>query len=68
MASRYGYPGPGNQCPTPQQVMEEKYFVNEDVWEALRDDSDLDYIVIASGSTALAFVKQVASQYHSTHD
>lgn len=42
--------------------------MNEDVWEALRDDSDLDYIVIASGSTALAFVKQVASQYHSTHD
>ena len=43
--------------------MEEKYFVDEDDWKALRDDGGLDYIVIGSGPTALAFVKQVASQY-----
>ena len=58
MASRNGFPTPGPQSPTPQQVMEENYFVAESDWEAQRDGGNLDYIVIGSGPTALAFVKQ----------
>ena len=46
----YGYPTPGLQSPTGQDVMDQVYIVSESEWERF------DYIVIGTGPCGLAFV------------
>jgi GMC oxidoreductase len=57
--SQYGYPHPGPQSPTAAEVMEDVFFVDSQGWRELQLGHDLDYIVVGSGCTGLAFTDQI---------
>jgi choline dehydrogenase-like flavoprotein len=54
----YGYPTPGPQTPTSQQVMDHVFFVSNTEWKRVREEEQFDYIVIGSGCCALGFVEK----------
>ncbi|KAG0699201.1 hypothetical protein DFH29DRAFT_937635 [Suillus ampliporus] len=58
--NNYGFPEPGIQSPSARQVVAKDYLVTDETWEDIRrgDPPDLDFIVIGSGMTALAFIEQ----------
>jgi len=55
----YGYPTPGPQHPTGQEVMNHVFFLSRTGWKQVREEERFDYIVIGSGFCALAFVDRV---------
>jgi choline dehydrogenase-like flavoprotein len=55
----YGFPTPGPQHPTGNQVMNHVFFLSRDAWKQVREDERFDYIVIGSGFCALGFVERV---------
>ncbi|PPQ68722.1 hypothetical protein CVT26_003628 [Gymnopilus dilepis] len=60
--NNYGYPEPGIQSPTARQVIAKDFLVSDETWEDICDTGDVDFIVIGSGFTALAFVEQTLKQ------
>ncbi|CAE6362802.1 unnamed protein product [Rhizoctonia solani] len=59
-ANNYGHPEPGIQSPTAKQVTAKDFFMSEEVWKDLCKNGaqDIDYIVVGSGCTALAFIQE----------
>ncbi|KAF8881429.1 hypothetical protein CPB84DRAFT_1873282, partial [Gymnopilus junonius] len=60
--NNYGYPEPGIQSPTARQVIAKDFLVSDETWEDICNSGDVDYIVIGSGFTALAFIEQTLKQ------
>ncbi|WP_428305216.1 HAD family acid phosphatase [Lacipirellula sp.] len=54
----FGFPTPGPQEPTPQQVLDHVFFSSETGWKAIREKEQFDYVVVGSGFCALAFVER----------
>ncbi len=54
----FGYPGPGYQTPSMQDVVENAFFVQEAEWNAVRECGEYDFVVIGSGFCSLAFVSR----------
>ena len=57
----YGFPTPGPQNPTGQQVMNHVFFVSQSEWKQLREEQQFDYIIIGSGFCALGFAERMLS-------
>ncbi|KZT09449.1 FAD/NAD(P)-binding domain-containing protein [Laetiporus sulphureus 93-53] len=57
-SNNYGFPEPGVQSPTAAQAAGKDFFVSDKTWRDICDHSDLDFIVIGSGFTALAFIDE----------
>ncbi|MEU0561986.1 hypothetical protein [Dactylosporangium sp. NPDC006015] len=57
--ANYGYPFPGPQRPTGQDVMDNVFFVGAGDWERIRAQERFDHIVIGTGHCGLAFAEQV---------
>ncbi|CAE6457895.1 unnamed protein product [Rhizoctonia solani] len=59
-ANNYGFPEPGIQSPTAKQVTAKDFLVSDFTWEDLcvNGKDAIDYIVIGSGFTALAFISE----------
>lgn len=57
--ANYGYPVPGPQQPTGQDVMDNVFFVGPDDWERIRAQERFDHIVIGTGHCGLAFAERV---------
>ncbi|SFU39445.1 GMC oxidoreductase [Pseudoduganella namucuonensis] len=55
----HGFPTPGPQTPSAQQVMNHVFFLSEAEWKEAREQLRFDYIVIGSGFCALAFVERI---------
>jgi choline dehydrogenase-like flavoprotein len=55
----YGYPTPGPQTPTPQEIMNHVFFLSEAEWKQAREELQFDYIVIGSGFCAYAFAERI---------
>jgi len=55
----YGFPTPGPQHPTGNQVMNHVFFLSKDAWKEVREQERFDYIVIGSGFCALGFAERV---------
>ncbi|KAF7437535.1 hypothetical protein PC9H_004377 [Pleurotus ostreatus] len=60
--NNYGYPEPGIQAPTAKQVIAKDFLMSDETWEDLCRRGDVDFIVIGSGFTALAFIEQTLKQ------
>ncbi|KAF8152233.1 hypothetical protein B0H34DRAFT_677629 [Crassisporium funariophilum] len=60
--NNYGYPEPGIQSPTARQVIAKDFLVSDETWEDICNTGDVDFIVIGSGFTALAFISQTLKQ------
>ena len=58
---QYGYPTPGPQSPTGQQVMDHVFFCSNEEWKRAREVEVFDYIVIGTGPCGLAFAERVLS-------
>lgn len=56
---QHGFPTPGPQTPTGQEVMNHVFFLSQTEWKEVREEQQFDYIAIGSGFCALGFVKQV---------
>ncbi|KAG1768775.1 hypothetical protein EV702DRAFT_716216 [Suillus placidus] len=57
--NNYGFPEPGIQSPSARQVVAKDFLISDETWEDLRTGvPDLDFVVIGSGLTALAFIEQ----------
>ena len=55
---RHGYPTPGPQNPTGQQVMDEVFFLSQDQWEQAREENNYDFVIIGSGFCGFAFAQR----------
>ena len=53
-----GFPAPGPQDPTGQQVMDHIFFLSEAGWKAAREEGKYDIIVIGTGFCGLGLVHQ----------
>ena len=54
----YGYPSPGPQSPTGQNVMDHVFFVSNSEWKIIREEQQFDFVVIGTGFCALAFIER----------
>jgi choline dehydrogenase-like flavoprotein len=54
----YGHPHPGPQTPTVQGVMEARFFLSEDEWDAKRQSGDYDLVIVGSGFCGYAVAKR----------
>ncbi|MEC5160589.1 GMC oxidoreductase [Janthinobacterium sp. CG_S6] len=54
-----GYPTPGPQHPTPQNVMDHVFFLSEGGWKEAREQDQFDYIIVGSGFCSLAFAERI---------
>ena len=60
----YGYPTPGLQSPTGQDLMDQVYFVSESECEKILGEKErFDYIDIGTGPCGLAFVKRILDSH-----
>ncbi|KAJ8518022.1 hypothetical protein ONZ45_g4857 [Pleurotus djamor] len=59
-ANNYGFPEPGIQSPTAKQVTGKDFMMSDETWEDIcrHGTNDIDFIVIGSGFTALAFIQK----------
>jgi choline dehydrogenase-like flavoprotein len=57
--SKNGWPTPGPQAVSVQDVMTNLYFMTDSEWEKARTRGDFDYVVIGSSFCALGFTKRV---------
>ena len=54
-----GYPLPGKQNTTPNEVMKQMFFVTDEEWEKIKQAEKFDYVVIGSSFCALGFITRV---------
>ncbi|HLY98904.1 MAG TPA: GMC oxidoreductase [Candidatus Angelobacter sp.] len=59
----YGFPTPGPQNPTGQDVMNHVFFVSSTEWKQLREEQQFDYIIIGSGFCGYAFAQRVLEKH-----
>lgn len=57
-----GFPTPGPQNPTSQNVMDHIFFLSETDWKIAREEEQFDYIIIGSGFCSLAFAERILSE------
>lgn len=57
--SQYGYPTPGKQNVTVEDVMNRHYFMTDKEWQENRKHGHFDYVIIGSSFCALAFTTQM---------
>ena len=57
---QYGFPAPGRQQPTVNQIMEDVFFLSDKEWDDTRQ-GDHDIIIIGSGFCALAVAERAYS-------
>ena len=55
----YGFPTPGPQHPTGQEVMNHVFFLSNTGWKEAREKGQFDYVVIGTGPCALGFVDRI---------
>ncbi|WP_206171244.1 GMC oxidoreductase [Trinickia terrae] len=55
----YGFPTPGPQNPTGQEVMNHVFFLSNAGWKAARETNVYDYVIVGSGFCALAFAERM---------
>lgn len=55
----YGFPTPGPQNPTGEEVMDHVFFLSKSAWKEAREEINFDYIVIGTGPCALGFTERV---------
>ena len=61
-SSENGYPLPGKQNITPNEVMKQTYFVSDEEWKRdIQHTGEFDYVVIGSSYCALGFITRVAA-------
>ena len=53
--SHYGYPTPGKQNVTAEDIMNSHYFMTAEEWEENRKHGRFDYVIIGSSFCSLAF-------------
>ena len=53
---QFGYPSPGPQHITSDQIMNDLFFMTDAEWDQERRKADYDYVVIGSSFCALAFI------------
>lgn len=58
-SSNHGYPLPGKQNITPNEVMKQMYFVNDEEWKVIQQAGEFDYVIIGSSYSALGFITRV---------
>jgi choline dehydrogenase-like flavoprotein len=58
----YGFPTPGPQNPTGQQVMDHVFFVSNTEWKQIREEEQFDFIILGSGFCGYAFAQRVLEQ------
>jgi choline dehydrogenase-like flavoprotein len=54
----YGFPTPGPQSPSGQDVVNHVFFLSQGEWKRAREEEQFDYVVIGSGFCALGFVER----------
>ena len=54
-----GYPLPGKQNITPNEVMKQTYFVSDGEWKTIQQTGEFDYVVVGSSYCALGFITRV---------
>src|SRR5579859_42608 len=59
----YGFPTPGPQNPTGQDVMNHVFFVSSTEWKQLREEQQFDYIIIGYGFCGYAFAQRVLEKH-----
>ena len=59
-APEHGYPLPGKQNTTPNEVMKQVFFVTDEEWKTIQNTKEFDYVVIGSSYCALGFITKVA--------
>ncbi|MBL8501397.1 MAG: GMC oxidoreductase [Nitrosomonas sp.] len=55
----HGYPSPGPQLPTGQEVMDHVFFSSKTTWKEIREEREFDFIVIGSGPCGYGFVERI---------
>lgn len=55
---QFGYPSPGSQHITSDQIMNNLFFLTDDQWDVERRQANYDYVIIGSSFCALAFITQ----------
>ena len=55
----HGFPTPGPQNPSPNDVLAHIFFASEEAWKQSREITVFDYIVIGSGFCSYAFVERI---------
>ncbi|WP_405248074.1 GMC oxidoreductase [Cellulophaga sp. Asnod2-G02] len=58
----YGFPTPGPQQPTGQEVMNHVFFTTKSDWKNIRETEQFDFIVIGSSFCCLAFVERTLTK------
>ena len=56
--SHYGYPAPGQQYVTAEDIMNSNYFMTGKEWDENRKCGNFDYVIVGSSFCALAFTTQ----------
>ena len=56
---QFGYPTPGVQSITPNQVMKNAFFMPDEEWKSVQDKGEFDYVVIGSSYCALGFIDRI---------
>ena len=60
---QFGYPTPGVQRITPNEVMKNAFFMSDEEWKSIQDKGDFDYMVIGSSYCALGFIDRITTKY-----
>ena len=55
----HGYPAPGPQSPTPQNVLDHVFFLSEEGWKRAREQERFDHVIVGSGVCGFAFAERV---------
>ncbi|MBO0590520.1 GMC family oxidoreductase [Cellulophaga sp. E16_2] len=58
----YGFPTPGPQQPTGQDVMNHVFFTTKSDWKKIQETEQFDFIVLGSSFCCLAFVERTLSK------
>jgi choline dehydrogenase-like flavoprotein len=58
----YGFPTPGPQHPTGEDVMDHVFFVSNTEWKHIREEEQFDYIILGTGFCGYAFAQRVLEQ------
>ncbi len=58
----HGFPAPGPQSPTGQQVMNHVFFLSETEWKHAREEETFDLVIIGTGFCGLAVAERALSQ------
>ena len=56
---QYGYPVPGRQKFTVDEIMTDLYFMSDEEWNKDRTEGQFNYVIIGSSFCALSFVNQM---------